>query len=1018
MTNNNDSAFESTDSGSAFETSNASAFESHSEFGANESNSSKKHGDTFVLVDNANIPFVLCNEVELKSQGAMGRVSSAIWIDGKSEKKVLLKRRYKPVDPNAERLFSNEGLMSRLYGGGNIVKTYGNGETDEFLFMIMEFYEGQTLDTLIEQGVYQKKMNASCKLIRGLLNALVELHGAEIVHRDLKPANIMVRSNGNPVILDLGLACQVSISDVAGLSKIGTPKYAAPEQLEGSFSCASDIYSLGKIFLELYTGDLDENGIESFPKSYRSFVEKCLNENPKDRFTNAEEAKDALEAILASERSSISVVNDVDKIKVEIAKKYGDDGILDDQEMQELRSMAKMWGVAESDLSVFISSAFSNIQKFRQYFIVGCILEKSGYDKKAVMKRAKELYINPNVVEQWLEETPEKLKQIAMASAENNQKKLKLLLEKTPVNEHWMELIQDKFAPEDKKIKENSGSKRGCGVFLALLILVLAGAVSYLYFASDYFVYRGFEYETFKDPRDGESYRVIKIGDVKWMAENLRYASAESWCQNCEKMGRFYTWNAAVSACPDGWTLPTAALWEDLISTVGTANYAGQNLKASMRWEDGGNGTNTVGFAALPAGFYSMNDSTVKNQGSYARWWTYTVESLEKAIRVRIDGENSNVRLDPIGSGYGLSVRCVYVDQKKVRKLNGPQLLNAREYERITGTVERFVENGRPVVRKGKSRRLDTLDVHYGSDGVPLIFKGANVVWTRLYDKSFVKSHAETWDTLRTWVYDSLNVTGKLEVLEKSDADEGTCNVVFDGLLGNSEKVVITMNSECSKVYEGMPYQITASFKYRVGGEDYCIGCPDVMLNVEELQVNMLESDNIMVDVRNGRVYPLVKIGKQVWMAKNLYYKEDESSNIVCYENAENCEDEGYLYDYASAKSVCPAGYRLPSNSDWNELIESLGSNAVVKMKTSLYWMDGYEGTNSSGFTAIPTGYYQLSGDSEKAFFLKGEYAGWWSSTQESSEKAYVQNAIRNQPTGLSEENKTDGYSVRCIRAQ
>ena len=295
MTNNNDSAFESTDSGSAFETSNASAFESHSEFGANESNSSKKHGDTFVLVDNANIPFVLCNEVELKSQGAMGRVSSAIWIDGKSEKKVLLKRRYKPVDPNAERLFSNEGLMSRLYGGGNIVKTYGNGETDEFLFMIMEFYEGQTLDTLIEQGVYQKKMNASCKLIRGLLNALVELHGAEIVHRDLKPANIMVRSNGNPVILDLGLACQVSISDVAGLSKIGTPKYAAPEQLEGSFSCASDIYSLGKIFLELYTGDLDENGIESFPKSYRSFVEKCLNENPKDRFTNAEEAKDALE---------------------------------------------------------------------------------------------------------------------------------------------------------------------------------------------------------------------------------------------------------------------------------------------------------------------------------------------------------------------------------------------------------------------------------------------------------------------------------------------------------------------------------------------------------------------------------------------------------------------------------------------------------------------------------------------------------------------------------------------------
>ncbi len=314
MFKNNGSALETNPEGSAFENSpKGSAFETTSEGSAFETESDRSVLDipgVFTLEDDTKKIYLLRDEEKLKDQGAMGYVSSAIWMEGRSEKKVLLKRLYKPVNPNQEKLFSNEGFMSKDYGGGGIVKLYGKGETEEFLFMIMEFYDGQTLDKLIDQGMYQGKIQASYKLVRDVLSALRELHGAEVVHRDLKPANIIIRKNGKPVILDLGLACQPGLSDVAGLKKIGTPKYAAPEQLQGQFSCASDIYSLGKIFLEMLTGKVDDTQVNSIPQPYADFVKKCLNVKAENRYANAEEALEALSLM----RSTSTQTDDLDRL--------------------------------------------------------------------------------------------------------------------------------------------------------------------------------------------------------------------------------------------------------------------------------------------------------------------------------------------------------------------------------------------------------------------------------------------------------------------------------------------------------------------------------------------------------------------------------------------------------------------------------------------------------------------------------------------------------------------------------
>jgi len=283
-------------------TPDSSAFETNVEgtsgFTANSAKPSTEMGtNEFTLTDDLKKTFVLRDEKKLESQGAMGCVSSAIWTEGRSEKKILLKRLFKPADANQEKLFSNEGFMSRDYGGSSIAKLYGKGETDEFYFMIMEFYEGQTLDQLINQGAYLKKIQPTCTLIQEILKALGELHKAEVVHRDFKPANIIIRPNGKPVILDLGLACQPGLSDINGVKKIGTPKYAAPEQMSGRFSCASDIYSVGIIFLEMYTGKSDFDMVYSLPQPYKNFVMKCLNKDAGKRYANAEEALEAFKKL-------------------------------------------------------------------------------------------------------------------------------------------------------------------------------------------------------------------------------------------------------------------------------------------------------------------------------------------------------------------------------------------------------------------------------------------------------------------------------------------------------------------------------------------------------------------------------------------------------------------------------------------------------------------------------------------------------------------------------------------------
>ncbi|GBU20491.1 hypothetical protein R80B4_00369 [Fibrobacteres bacterium R8-0-B4] len=165
------------------------------------------------------------------------------------------------------------------------------------------------------------------------------------------------------------------------------------------------------------------------------------------------------------------------------------------------------------------------------------------------------------------------------------------------------------------------------------------------------------------DPRDGQKYKTAVIGGQTWMAANLNYqAESGSWCygddeSNCEKYGRLYNWNTAMTACPNGWRLPSRDEWAELV-TVASSETGGKKLKSTSGWYDIGNGTDRFGFSALPGG-YRVSDGSFKDVGEYGFWWTAT-EAGGGGAYGRLMGYGYDGVLEYYyGKGIGFSLRCV-----------------------------------------------------------------------------------------------------------------------------------------------------------------------------------------------------------------------------------------------------------------------------------------------------------------------------------------------------------------------
>lgn len=193
-------------------------------------------------------------------------------------------------------------------------------------------------------------------------------------------------------------------------------------------------------------------------------------------------------------------------------------------------------------------------------------------------------------------------------------------------------------------------------------------------------------YDHFTDPRDGETYKSIKIGDQVWMAENLRYlpllvepdsashtiplyyvlayqgdSVAEAKATDYYKTyGALYNWTAARSACPAGWHLPTLAEWMQLANYVGGATTGGEKLKESGTEHWGvinDKITDEFGFTALPGGC-CINNGLFDGLGNFGTWWTDTeIDSTGASYILMTD--NAGVYSGRSIKEHGFSIRCV-----------------------------------------------------------------------------------------------------------------------------------------------------------------------------------------------------------------------------------------------------------------------------------------------------------------------------------------------------------------------
>jgi serine/threonine-protein kinase len=168
---------------------------------------------------------------------------------------VALKFLPESLERNEDRLrrFLNEVRVARQISHPSICRVYDIGEAEGHHFISMEFVDGEDLSSLMRR-IGRLPEQKALEIARQLCAGLAAAHDKGILHRDLKPANIMIDGRGRARITDFGLAGWAEEIG-AGDLHAGTPDYMAPEQLAGrEVSVRSDIYALGCVLYELFTG--------------------------------------------------------------------------------------------------------------------------------------------------------------------------------------------------------------------------------------------------------------------------------------------------------------------------------------------------------------------------------------------------------------------------------------------------------------------------------------------------------------------------------------------------------------------------------------------------------------------------------------------------------------------------------------------------------------------------------------------------------------------------------------------
>jgi uncharacterized protein (TIGR02145 family) len=158
-------------------------------------------------------------------------------------------------------------------------------------------------------------------------------------------------------------------------------------------------------------------------------------------------------------------------------------------------------------------------------------------------------------------------------------------------------------------------------------------------------------------------------------------------------------------------------------------------------------------------------------------------------------------------------------------------------------------------------------------------------------------------------------------------------------------------------------------------------------------------------DKRDGKKYKTVNMSGNTWMAKNLNYQPVTGKSWCYADNGSYCEKYGKLYDWNTAMKVCPNGWRLPTLEEWGGLSKEAGK---LKAKEP-----GWNGTDETGFSALPGGFRRANGKSESV----GNGGCWWTGTENGSSDAFGWGINCGYMDAENEDTpKSGGFSVRCVQ--
>jgi len=460
---------------------------------------------------------------------------------------------------------------------------------------------------------------------------------------------------------------------------------------------------------------------------------------------------------------------------------------------------------------------------------------------------------------------------------------------------------------------------------------------------------------SFTDSRDGNTYEYVTIGSQIWTSENMKFLPQVSRysgysftdpsyyvydfrgitvtrakrTDNYDTSGVLYNWEAAKTACPEGWQLPFDEEWTVMSEFLGVD--AGLKIKSTSGWKDNGNGNNSSGFNALPAGLINQYGSHFAYIEEDTYYWSASPDPDNSEYASFWFLSHWSDHFDQISHyrNAGYSVRCIKSSE------DIPMIISTVGLEDISTN----------------SAKVGNIKLNEG--GAAVTNKG--VCW---------------------------NTTGNPTVSD-SKTDEGEGMEEFSSILDG--------------LREGTRYFIRA-YATNLYGTGYG----------EQFSFKTL--DGKIRDSRDGQEYEYIELGNQAWLARNMAWLPEVSSqdrdtlrepyfsvygydgiNVTEAKESDNFKTCGVLYNWEAANIACPDGWHLPSDKEWKVLEKYLGmsdsqldsetqreSGSIGrKIKSQQGWFNNGNGDNSTGFNALQAGYYMhLHGFNH----LEG-YSTFWTST-------------------------------------